>query len=179
MAGTSKSARPGKNLAVAVRDGADLFVVITINRGPEGDVYVNWPRDHIPGWNPHTSYHASGQHHHKSFNQKLVVFHEQKPDANFRGAKRISGTPVNTTDPRKVNHPCDPEKLDGVVEIPLSDLRPEMYRHVVTVDFVQPNHVANIVQEKRMVRQTIFRDSDPWIVVTLFETFAPGDLQSP
>jgi hypothetical protein len=37
----------GKNqrFAVAVRDGLDLFLFLTICRSPSGDVYVNFPRD--------------------------------------------------------------------------------------------------------------------------------------
>jgi hypothetical protein len=39
------------------------------------------------------------------------------------------------------------------------------------VDLVEPNHVPDIVQEKRIVRQAVFKDAAPWIVVTLFEIF--------
>src|SRR2546428_12125560 len=56
--------------AVAVRDGG-LFLVACIERSPSGDVYVLRPRNQPKEWNPHASYHASGQHHHKSFNHKM------------------------------------------------------------------------------------------------------------
>jgi hypothetical protein len=159
------------NFGVGVRDGAELFTVFRIRRSPQGDVYVNWPRGH-PKHNPHASYHASGQHHQKSFNRKIDLVYRQKPDRSFQGTQRVAGTPLNTTDPRQWNDPSESADYDDVLEIPLSELRPETYRHTVTVDLVEPNHVADIVQEKRIVRQAVFKDVVPWIVATLFETWA-------
>jgi hypothetical protein len=50
--------------AVAVRDGADLFLFVALARDPLGDVYVNiLHQQQGPGWErwkPHTSYHAFG-----------------------------------------------------------------------------------------------------------------------
>ena len=48
--------------AVAVRDGHELFLFCRIRRTVTGDVYVLPPRPD-PDWNPHVSYHASGQYH--------------------------------------------------------------------------------------------------------------------
>jgi hypothetical protein len=71
--------------AVAVRDGEELYLLITVNR--EGDnVYVNSPRPGEPEWNPHASYHASGQHHAKSFNHKFST-------ASVNDLIRISAAP--------------------------------------------------------------------------------------
>src|SRR6266566_1512011 len=142
----------GATFATAVRDGADLFTVLRICREPLGDVYVDWPRDHVRDSKSHASYHASGQHHQKSSNYKFALVYRQKPDQSFRGTQRVAGTFVNTTDPRQWNDQCDPADCDDVLEIPLSELRPETYRHSVTVDLVEPNHVPDIVQEKRIVR---------------------------
>lgn len=66
--------------------------------------------------------------------------------------------------------------FDDLFEIPQSELRPEKYRNALAVDLVEPNRVPDIVQEKRIVRQAVFKDSVPWIVATLFETWAPDDL---
>jgi hypothetical protein len=164
----------GATFAIAVRDGADLFTVLRIRRSPQGDVYVNWPRGD-PKHNPHASYHASGQHHQKSFNHNFDRVYRQKPDQSFQGTQRVEGTPLNTTDPRQWNDPCNPPDHDDVFEIPLSELRPEKYRHTVTVDLVEPNHVADIVPEKAIVRQAVFKDAVPWIVATLFETWDPAE----
>jgi hypothetical protein len=65
--------------AVAVRDGPDLFLFLSICRGASGDVYVNYPRDDLD-WKPHTSYRASGQHHQKSSIHKGVQGRRQRPE---------------------------------------------------------------------------------------------------
>jgi len=76
-------------VAIAVRDG-DLFFTATVVRATATDVYVNWRRDHITDWKPHRSYHASGQHHQKSFdNEFLVKKKQQKPNATFNGTKNL------------------------------------------------------------------------------------------
>ena len=67
----SSGGTSGATFAIAVRDGTDLFLILSIRRGPKGDVYVNWPRPHDPKWKPHASFHASGQHHQKSFDHKF------------------------------------------------------------------------------------------------------------
>src|SRR5262245_34814768 len=54
--------------AISVRDGADLWLFLSLKRDRKGNVYVFWPRDD-PEWNPHASHHASGRAHHKSFRQ--------------------------------------------------------------------------------------------------------------
>jgi hypothetical protein len=140
-----------------------------VRREPKGDVYVNWPRDDLK-WKPHASFHASGQHHQKSHNRKMALAHCEKPDANFRGARMVAGTPISADEPRTINRPCELVAFGGVVEIPLSELRLEKYRNMITVEIVEPNHVADIVPNGRIVRQAVFKDAMPWIVVTLWET---------
>jgi hypothetical protein len=88
--------------AVAVRDGGDLFVLITIVRDPKGDVYVNSPRPD-PNWKPHASYHASGQHHAKSFNHQSFVRCRQRPDQNFRGIVAVEHLVIGPSDHRAIN----------------------------------------------------------------------------
>ncbi len=100
--------------AVAVRDGGDLFLVISIRRRASGDVYVNFPRDHDPTWKPHTSVHASGQRHQKSFNHKFDVKHRQKPDASFGGTENVVTIGVASDEPRKINKPCQASDFQDV-----------------------------------------------------------------
>ena len=52
-------------IAVAVRDGAELWLTMTVRRDHKGDVYVIYPRQE---GNPHASYHQKGTFHHKSDN---------------------------------------------------------------------------------------------------------------
>ena len=161
----------GATFAIAVRDGADLFLVLRIHRGPKGDVYVNWPRDD-PKWNPHASLHASGQHHQKSNNyiMAMALDHRQKPDACFRGTQRVAGMPISSDEPRLINRPYQRKDFDGVLEIPVSEVRSEKYLTTRTVDAVESNRVADIIRERRIVRQAVFKDATPWIVATLWET---------
>jgi hypothetical protein len=147
-----------------VRDGAELFTYLT-----EGDIYVNWPRDD-PNWKPHASFRASGQHHQKSHNKKMALAYCEKPDANFRGARMLAGTPISADEPRKIDRPCQLADFDDALEIPHGDLRPEKYRNMITVEIVEWNHVADIVPNGRIVRQAVFKDAVPWIVLTLWET---------
>ena len=39
--------------AVAVRDGADLLLLLTVRRAPPGDVYVSIPYQEDPEYKPH------------------------------------------------------------------------------------------------------------------------------
>ena len=73
--------------AVAVRDEAESFIVLTLCRRSD-NIYYNLPRDHDPDWKPHGSFHASGQRHHKSFNHKMGIAYGQKPNEDFKGTER-------------------------------------------------------------------------------------------
>jgi len=156
--------------AVAVRDGADLSLVLSVCRAPQGDVYVNFPRDHEPDWKPHSSYHASGQHHQKSFGQKFLVNHRQEPNANFSGAENVVTTGLALDEILAVKRPFQAGDFQDVFEIPLSELRPEKYRTLISVDVAEPNAQPIITPGATVIRQAVFRDTVPWILVTLFDT---------
>ena len=159
-----------REYAVAVRNGENLFLFLSICRAPQGDVYVNWPRRYEPDWNPHSSYHASGQYHHKSFGHKALVRHRPKPDANLPDTENVVTTGIASDEPSAVNTPCRPESFEDVFEIPLSDLRPEKYRTFVSVDISDRDGEPIITPGATVIRQAVFRDSVPWICVTLFDT---------
>lgn len=163
-------ASQNRMFAVTVRDGADLFLCFSICRCSHGDVYVNFPRDYKPCWKPHSSYHASGQHHQKSFGHKTLVHHRQKPDANFCGTENVVTTGIASDEPRAINIPCQMTDFYDMFEIPLSDLRSEKYRTFVSVDIAKPNGQPIITPRARVIRQAIFQDAIPWILVTLFDT---------
>ena len=127
------------SIAIAVRD-TDLFLMATVVREQTSDVYVNWPRTHEPDWKPHASYHASGQHHQKSFGKALGIQHKQKPDAHFKGTKAVVSFGVATGEPKAVSVPCDSSDFTAVFELPAALVRPEAYRTFVYVDLVEPGH---------------------------------------
>lgn len=165
---TPMQKEPERVYAVTVRDGADLFLLFDIRRKPAGDVYVNNPRDD-PRWKAHTSYHASGQTHHKSFGHKAVVRHLQKPGANFVGTENVVTQGI-ASDEARTNTPVRAADYDDVFEIQIADLRPEMYRTALSVDLTDGEAKPTITVGARVLRQRVFADAVPLIVVTLFET---------
>jgi len=168
---TGQSIQKQKRMfALAVRDGADLFLFGSICRGPKGDVYVNFPRGNRPNWKPHSSYHASGQHHQKSFGQKSLVYHRQPPDKNFRGTENVVTIGIASDEPRAIGMRCQPTAFQDVFEIPINDLRGENYRTFVSVDITGAGGNPIITPGSKVIRQAIFQDAFPWILVTLFDT---------
>jgi hypothetical protein len=152
--------------AVAVRDGEDLLVLITVKRGPRGDVYVNIPRPLIHDWKPHSSYHASGQGHKKSFDRKFDVRHRQPPDQNFRGTEALEHLVITPGGHRAINLPCQLSEFDDVFEIPHCDLPKDHGR--LCVDLVEPGHGPLIpFPGARLICQWSFKDAVPWILVSL------------
>jgi hypothetical protein len=179
MPGPSAQPRPtggDRTCAVAVRDGADLLLLATIRRRPQGDIYVNllhrdgYMPGGVPGWNPHTSYHASGQHHDKSFNRKLRVYYRQAPDANFQGVENIVSFGVTRRDARVINQPCVPGDFDDVFEIPADALSTVEYRTLIAVDLMQPREKPVITPGAKIIKGHVIAERVPHIVATLFET---------
>ena len=114
--GRPTTTRPNDHrIAVAVRDGDDLFVVVEIVRAEQGDVYVNFLRDD-PDWKPHSSYHASGQHHQKSYDRKACVYYKQKPDDSFRGTENVVTTGIASDEPRAINKPYQSAQFSDLFE---------------------------------------------------------------
>ncbi len=164
----SKQANQKKIYAVAVRDGKELFLFLSICRSSKGDVYVNFPRDE-PKWEPHSSYHFSGQHHHKSFNYKAMLYQRQRPDINFRGTENVVTTGIAIEELRALNALCRMEDYYGIFEISVSELRSEQYRMGISVDITDISGNP-IIPNTTFLRQAIFKDYFPWISVTLYDT---------
>jgi len=155
--------------AVAVRDCFDLFLFLTVCRAQKGDVYVNFPRENKRGWKPHSSYHASGQHHQKSYGHKILVRKGEKPDLTFTGTQNVVTTGIAADEPRAINSPCQAADFEGVFEIPISDLSTETYRTMISVGITEPNGQPITTPGSTVVRQAVFKDAVPWILVTLFD----------
>jgi len=156
-----------ENIAIAIRD-SDLYLLATVVRSNAGDIYVNWPRDHLPSWQPHTSYHASGQHHQKSFGKALGIRKAAKPDASFEGTKQVVSFGVAAGDQRGSEQP-DPRQFTSVFEIPASLLKPEKYSTWVYVDLVEPNISPVLFPGAAVLKQQTYTDAMPWLVLTFLE----------
>jgi hypothetical protein len=160
--------QPMQKIAIAVRD-AELFLMATVVRSAATDVYVNWPRDHVVEWKPHTSYHASGQHHQKSFGKALDVRKEQKPGVTFKGTRTVVSFGLASGEHTAVNVRCAPKDFGAVFEIPIAIVRPEKYSTWVYVDLVEPGVDPLLFPGAMVLKQEAYKDAEPWIVLTFFE----------
>jgi hypothetical protein len=157
---------------VRAHDG--LWLTHVVARSPKGDVYVNWPRDHVSNWKPHSSYHASGWHHEKSFGSELTKKKRQKPDANFRGTAMVISTPISEEGARRVNLVCKPTDYADVMEVPASALEPNGGT-AIAVSLAEPGDPMSaaslglLMSTTPIIEQAIFKDAVPWLVVTLYD----------
>ena len=162
--------------AVTVRD-EELFVVLTVRRKSESDVYVHLPRNGAAGSSFHASYHASGQFHHKSFgrtrpSKALLLKHRQRPTPAFQGNENIMQTSLAADLARNVGIICRPEEFKRVFEIPVSDIAAEPFCTQLSVDLTAPTPLPfspPMCGGAAIVRQVVFDDTVPWIEVTLFK----------
>ena len=108
--------------AIGVDDGAAFWIVLTVRRRSKGDVYVNFLRDGTPGWKPHASYHASGQHHQKSFGHKGALTYRPKPDSNFKGSVNVVTTGLARGEAQAIGAHIDPVGIADSLRIPEAEI---------------------------------------------------------
>jgi hypothetical protein len=156
--------------AVAVKDGADLFLFCRVRRNKKGELFVAIPRYGVPGWGPHSSYHANGRYHVKTHNRAHHPRCLQKPDANFKGIENLATLGIAAHEPRETNAPCKVNSFREIFEIPVSELRPEEYRTHLAVDAAEPGVQPGLFQGAEILRRATFKDAIPWIVITLYDT---------
>lgn len=131
---------------------------------------MNWPRDGVPGWNPHTSYHASGQHHHKAFNWVGHKRRDQRPDEEFKGETNVVTFGIASGEPQAVNVLCNGSDYSAVFEIPSSQLGPTRYSTMVSVNLVKAGERAIVTPDAHVRQTAVYDDALPWIVVAFFDT---------
>jgi hypothetical protein len=165
----TKMTAQGRLFGVVVCDGEERLLVLSIRRGPRGDVYVNFPRDGDPQWRPHSSYHESGQHHQKGSGFKALIRHRQKPNRDFCGIENIVRKGIAVDEPRAIGKVVRATDFDEAIEIPLRDLKSEKYRTYLSVDLVDGEVSLAIGDWGKVIRQGVFKDEIPWIIVTIVE----------
>jgi hypothetical protein len=148
---------------VAIRDGEGLFLTLTIRRSSDGDVYVLLPRDD-KGWNPHASYHKSGQVHHKAWNRKLIPRKKLAPICQFKGAYNLYRQGISRDQHTAIGVRCEERDFDKVMEIPAQELSAAKFRTYLDVDLVEPG--ASIPLGARILQQWTLTDATPWVTVT-------------
>jgi hypothetical protein len=144
-----------------------LLVAATVVRAQAGDVYVNWPRPGHPGWNPHTSYHASGQHHQKSFGRAAMKRTLQRPDGNFFGEANVITFGIELLEAATVNVACVPGDYSAVFELASADLHP---KKCVSIDLAAPGGKPIMPAGSTILKASTYSDAIPWLLITFFDT---------
>jgi hypothetical protein len=170
------SSDSNRTYAIAVRSDLELFLFLDICRTPQGDVYVNVPRDHNPSWKPHSSYHASGQHHYKSFGHTALIRQRQKPDKNLQGTENITTIGIASDEFCAIDTHCNPANFQQVFEIPIAELRSEKYCTMISIDIAEPGGQPIVTPGAKIILRATFQDAVPWVLVTLFDSCACSPL---
>jgi hypothetical protein len=161
-----------RKYAVAVRDGTCLLLFLWVKRSKAGELFAFLPRPHDTSINAHASYHADGGYHIKSHDMssrnKQMSQLKQKPDENFEGTEHLLEQTITLPNVRSIGQECDPKEFSEVFEISVSELETRTYVRV-TSDVVSPGHGPNLVPGARVIRQKEYRDSFPFIALTLYE----------
>jgi hypothetical protein len=159
--------------AVAFREGPELWLTLWVRRSSKGEFFVMIPRSDRE-WNPHASYHLDGTKHMKSHGRKFLVKKAQPLTDVFRGAENIGQSGGHG--PKSVGAICDPNVFSGVVEVPPSVLGP--IDGSVVVDLVEPG--ADLIScSGDVVKQAIFQDTIPWIVIRIVASSQPDEDAQP
>jgi hypothetical protein len=149
--------------AVALRDGADLWLTLWVRRSRRNEFFVMIPRG-TEAWDPHTSYHLDGTLHAKSYGQKFPSTMKRQPlSGPFRGVVHLGSYAGHA--PKTEGAICDAAAFSGIVEVPSGVLGP---RHgAVTIDLVEPGHPPDDQLWAQVHKRETFRDAVPWVVITV------------
>lgn len=155
--------------AVAIRDARGLWLALWVRRSSNGDVYVMMPRgeNRVPGtqtraWNPHATYHASGQVHQKAHNVSMLPAEKRQPIHMLKGCETVGV--FSGHDPQVFGAICDPAAFTEVLEVPCGVLGPTHGR--VIVDLLEPGHTPP-AHAGALASQRVFEIVIPWIVITV------------
>jgi hypothetical protein len=150
--------KPGEfRYAVAIRDGANLWLTMTVRRDPKGDVYVLNPRQE---GNPHASYHPkNGRFHHKS-DDNIMMSEQRQRLTEFKGCLHMGMFQGHFKD---VGAVCNPANFSDVLEVPSGILGP--HDGFVAVDLIEPGCEPKEELGQPVLLTRTYEDSIPWIVV--------------
>lgn len=148
--------------AVAVQDGADLWLNLWVKRTAKGEFFVFLPRGDR-SWDVHTSYHLDGTLHMKSHGHKVLTPEKHQP---LRGAFRgcVSLGCLSGFGPKSVGAICDPTAFSGIVKLEPNVLGPS--HGWIAVDLVEPGQEPTEYSGRIITRQ-VFKDFLPWVVITV------------
>ncbi|WP_405364715.1 hypothetical protein [Kitasatospora sp. NBC_00039] len=156
--------------AIAVRDGAGLHQVFDIRRSEDGDVYWNFLAR--PCFMSHTSYHQSGQTHHKSLRQRMFPTRQkQQPDATFQGTETVLTSSIRAGDARAINQPCNPGEFTAVMEIAESSLEGDEFGCQFSLEITEPGVQSfySTWANSEVIQQRRSEEHSPHLVFTLYK----------
>jgi hypothetical protein len=154
---------PGEyRYAVAVRERSDLWLTLWVRRSAKGEFFVLLPR--ADRSDIHASYHLDGAFHLKNDGNKFSGPQKRQPlTGTFRGSEPLVA--FAGYGPKSIGAICDPTAFSGVVEIPSGILGPRNGQ--ISVDLVEPGVQPSDNSFITVVRQEVFRDVVPWVVITV------------
>ena len=100
----------------------------------------------------------------KSFGGLRQKQNRQPLTGTFRGTEPLFA--YGGYEPKRVGAICDPAAFSGVVEVPPGVLGPA--HGTIAVDLVEPDVEPISLFSNQPVRQEVFRDTIPWIVIRVF-----------
>lgn len=159
-----KPCPPGEQRhAIAIEDGADLRLGLVIRRSQKDEIFILIPRG--GEWDPHSSYHADGTHHHKSYGQvfKSNLPKRQPLGPTFKGTEHLGSIyGFGTAAPI-----CHRDNFTSVTAIPSSILSGT--RGSINIDLVEPGISPNPIHRdgKQIFLEKAYRDGSPWIVIAV------------
>ena len=149
--------------AVAVREGADLWLALWVKRSATGEFFLFRPTADRHR-NTHTSYHLDGTRHMKSRGRKFLRHRFQPLNGPFHGTVDLGIE--SGYSPKSVGTICDPSAFSGVVEVPPGILGPR-YGAVGVVLIAPDQSLPDYTWGYAVVAQTVFRDVIPNVVITI------------
>ncbi|MGH2359074.1 MAG: hypothetical protein ACRDGM_00805 [bacterium] len=175
------SASPDSMLGIAVEQSAALLLLARIRRNNSG-IFVLPPHDsdgtrldNNQAWNPHASYHASGQRHVKSFNGLVFAPEKRTPlDENFSGCEHVFDLGLKPGDWAKSPVIADLSSYVDLFRISASELN-LADSYVVSVCLIAPDDIPSYAPYGAvLIAEQSFRDWKPWIHVWLGRVEVPS-----
>lgn len=149
--------------AIAIEDGAELWLTLWIKRSLDGECFVLYP--HGKGKSqPHASYHRNGVYHQKHDDVARVVQRRQRLD-QFKGTEHLGMFAGHSTGVAI----CNSAAFNYVLKVPAGIL--DTRRGGVLVDLVESGHAPamhhRVSPGLTIVAEQTFRDVEPWVVVAV------------
>ncbi len=161
--------------AVAVRDGADLWLLTWIRRAPKKrghDFVMMLPRPDR-SIDAHATLHVGGRFNLWGHGFLHWTRQRQSPDANFKGHVQLTKTPISLSGARVVKALCEPSYFNDVFELTPSELA--VNECAVAVDLVERGGAALVQPWSRIVTQRCHAGHVPEVLITIWKsTFEPG-----